>query len=83
MSLILALIVLMGVAVFTSIIFNKKIDKTIILSFFITIFIIYIFGFFDHLKAGVYAVIALSCLMWISSIILFFRKDKKEINGRV
>lgn len=79
MSLILALIVLMGVAVFTSIIFNKKIDKTIILSFFIAIFIIYIFGFFDHLKAGVYAVIALSCLMWISSIILFFRKDKKEI----
>ena len=41
MSLILALIVLMGVAVFTSIIFNKKIDKTIVLSFFITIFIIY------------------------------------------
>ena len=72
MSLILALIVLMGVAVFTSIIFNKKIDKTIILSFFITIFIIYIFGFFDHLKEIIHNIITPGMIIFgILTIIIF------------
>lgn len=80
MSLLVTIILILMGSTFIVIICNKKIEETIIFYMLSTIILIYLFGLFGYLKLGVYAFITISIVLFLSSLILYFKnKDKKKI----
>lgn len=64
--------------------FQKKYEESIPLSFFITIFIIYIMGILGSLKAGVYIVVFLAFISFILSITrIIYKKSIRDSLSKI
>ena len=80
MSLLFTILLLLMGSVFISIIFNKKIEETIIFYILSIIIFVYIFGLLGHLRLGVYSFAVISIIFFIISIVLFsINKNKKNL----
>lgn len=55
---------------------DKPLSKTIVLSFFSTTLIIYIFGLFNHLKLGVYFIYFITFILFIYNLIYIIKEHK-------
>lgn len=74
MTYIIIVILILNMAAFLAILFNKKIEETIFLSISLKIIILFISGILFNLKVGFYLIIGISVLLFIFNIVSIIRK---------
>lgn len=78
MALIIFYLLILSISLFISIEFNKKIEKTFIISIMSIIFTTYLFGLIGILQYGVYFIFLISFLMLICNLYMII-KDKSKL----
>ena len=81
MYLIIIFLLLCSGAILLSILFNKRIEITLPLWFFIIIIILYLFGLFNNLTIGVYVIEAIALVALIFSLYLFLKRKKSILKN--
>ncbi|MEG0314787.1 MAG: hypothetical protein RR646_05965 [Erysipelotrichaceae bacterium] len=78
MGILVLLFVILGMATFISIRYQKKIGVTIPISIMINILVVYLFGLFNLLDFGANVILFASFLFYSFSLILFCKSNEKK-----